>query len=58
LNKEIASKRTPEEIRAMITDPEAVSKVFGYKRNAMPKFKLNEHQLKAITDFILSYKGK
>jgi mono/diheme cytochrome c family protein len=54
----IASKRTPEEIRAMISNPNSVSKVFGYKRNAMPRFKLNEYQLKAITDFILSYKGK
>jgi len=55
---EIASKRTPEEIRAMITDPESVSKVFGYKRNAMPKFHLNEYQLKAITDYILKFKDK
>jgi len=54
---EIASKRTVEEIRAMITDPKSVSKVFGYKRNAMPAFTLNEEELKAITDYILSYKG-
>ena len=56
--KEIASKRTPEEIMAMITDPKDVSKTFGYKRNAMPKFDLNYYQLKAITDYILSFKGK
>ena len=50
--KEIAQKRTPQEINAMITDPASVSKVFGYKRNAMPKFELNENQLKSIVDYI------
>jgi mono/diheme cytochrome c family protein len=52
----IASKRTAEEIRAMITDPEAVSKVLGYKRNAMPALKLTPEELKAITAYILSFK--
>jgi len=54
--EEIASKRSVEEIRAMITDPASVSKALGYKRNAMPPFKLSEEELKAITDYILSYK--
>jgi mono/diheme cytochrome c family protein len=54
----IASKRTAEEIRAMITDPEAVSKVLGYKRNAMPALKLTPEELKAITDYILSFKDE
>ena len=54
---EIASKRNADEIRAMITDPAAVSKAFGYKRNAMPAFTLNEEELKAITDYILSFKS-
>ncbi len=53
----IAQKRSAEEIQAMITDPEAVSKVFGYKRNAMPAFKLNQEELDAITRYILSYKN-
>ena len=53
---EIASKRSAEEIMGMITDPESVSKVFGYKRNAMPPFKLKQEELKAITKYILSYK--
>jgi len=53
---EISSKRTAEEIRAMITDPEAVSKVLGYKRNAMPALKLTPEELKAITAYILSFK--
>ena len=52
----IASKRKESEIRAMITDPKSVSKVFGYKRNAMPAFKLKEDELQAITKYILSYK--
>ena len=55
---QIAQKRTAEEIRAMITDPERVSRVFGYKRNAMPSFKLSEEELEAITRYILSYKPK
>ena len=54
--EEIASKRSSDEIRAMITDPKAVSKAFGYKRNAMPPFKLSEENLTAITKYILSYK--
>jgi len=53
---EIASKRTAEEIHAMITDPASVSKVLGYKRNAMPAFTLTAEELKAITAYILSYK--
>jgi len=52
----IASKRTAQEIEAMITDPEGVSKVFGYKRNAMPTLKLKAEELKAITAYILSFK--
>lgn len=54
--EEIASKRNVQEIKAMITDPKSVSKVFGYKRNAMPKFKLSDENLSAITEYILSYK--
>ena len=55
---EIASKRSASEIRAMIADPQNVSKVFGYKRNAMPSFNLSEQELKEITEYILSFKPK
>jgi len=55
---EIASKRSAEEIQGMITDPDAVSQVFGYKRNAMPPFKLSKEEMDAITSYILSYKPK
>ena len=56
--EEIASKRSADEIRAMITDPVSVSKVFGYKRNAMPAFPdLKPEELKAITAYILSFKS-
>ena len=41
----------------MITDPASVSKLFGYKRNAMPAFKLTPKELKAITAYILSFKS-
>lgn len=40
----------------MITDPKAVSKVFGYKRNAMPKIEMKTEEMEAITKYILSYK--
>ncbi|AKF25608.1 cytochrome C [Sulfurovum lithotrophicum] len=55
---EIASKRTAEEIQGMIADPASVSKLFGYKRNAMPAFTLKPEELKAITSYILSFKPK
>ena len=55
---EIASKRSKDEIRAMITDPKSVSKAFGYKRNAMPPFQLKEEELEAIANYILSFKAK
>ena len=54
--EEIASKRSAEEIKAMITDPASVSKIFGYKRNAMPSFQLSDDNLTVITEYILSYK--
>jgi len=54
--EEIASKRSVDEIKAMITSPKDVSKVFGYSRNAMPSFKLSDNNLTAITNYILSYK--
>jgi mono/diheme cytochrome c family protein len=54
--EEIASKRNADEIKAMIVDPASVSKVFGYKRNAMPSFQLSDDNLTAITKYILSYK--
>ena len=53
---QIASQRSADEIRAMITDPAAVSKVLGYKRNAMPAFTLSEEELKLITVYVLSFK--
>ena len=56
--EEIATNRNADEIRAMIIKPETVSKVFGYRRNAMPSFNLDEANLTAITTYILSYKSK
>ena len=56
--EEISSKRSADEIRAMITDPASVSKAFGYKRNAMPAFPdMKPEELKAITAYILSFKS-
>ncbi len=55
---EIASKRTFEEIKAYIIQPEAMYKSFGYKRSAMTQLKLNDKEIKAVSGYILSYKGK
>ena len=55
--EEIARKRNSDEIRAMISDPVSVSKVFGYSRNAMPPFKLTKDELDSITRYILSFKS-
>ena len=55
---EIASKRTKEEIMAYIISPKSMYKAFGYKRTAMTQFHLNNAELDAISNYILSYKGK
>ena len=55
---EIASKRSADEIRAMIADPKAVSKLFGYKRNAMPRIEMKAEEIESITQYILSFKEK
>ena len=48
----IAGRLTDDEIKAQIADPKEVSKLLGYKSNAMPAFKLNKEELRALTVFI------
>ncbi len=55
---EIADKRTKEEIQAYIIEPKAMYKDFGYKRTVMTQLKLNDKEINALSDYILSYKGK
>jgi len=55
---EIADKRTKEEIQAYIIEPKAMYKQFGYKRTVMTQLKLNDEEINALADYILSYKGK
>jgi len=55
---EIASKRTKDEIEAYIISPKSMYKAFGYKRTVMTQFHLNDNEREAITNYILSYKGK
>ncbi len=55
---EIANKRTKEEIQAYIIAPQGMYEAFGYKRTVMTKLKLNDKELNAISDYVLSYKGK
>ena len=55
---EIANKRTKEEIKAYIIEPKAMYKAFGYKRTVMTQLKLNDKEIEALSEYILSYKGK
>ncbi|MCF6340822.1 MAG: cytochrome c [Sulfurimonas sp.] len=55
---EIASKRTYKEIQAYIITPDSMYESFGYKRTVMTKLKLNAKELDAISNYVLSYKGK
>ena len=55
---EIAKKRSRDEMIAQILDPKNTYKHLGYKRNAMPTFKLSPKELKSITDYIISFKDK
>jgi len=55
---EIASKRTKDEIEAYIISPKSMYKAFGYKRTVMTQFHLSKDEREAITNYILSYKGK
>lgn len=56
--KEIAAKRTYDEINAYIIAPEGMYEAFGYKRTAMTKFNLSEQERDAVAKYILSYKAK
>ena len=55
---EIANKRTKEEIEAYIIEPKAMYKAFGYKRTVMTQLKLKTQEIDALSEYILSYKGK
>ncbi len=56
--REIANKRTPDQIIAQILDPQNTYRYLGYKRNAMPAFKLSPYELKSIVEYIMSFKDK
>ena len=58
--KEIASKRTKEQIISHIMAPKGDYKALGYSRSVMPNFSntLSNEELEAITNYILSFKGK
>ena len=54
----IAAKRNKSEIMAYIISPKSMYKKFGYKRSVMTQLELSNDELDAISDYILSYKGK
>lgn len=57
--RSIADKRDRAVIMAQIADPEHTYRNLGYKRNSMPSFSdLNESELKAVTDYIMSFKDR
>ena len=55
---QIAAKRSKKEIQAYIASPKSMYKSFGYKRTVMTQLHLNASELDAISDYIVSYKGK
>jgi mono/diheme cytochrome c family protein len=55
---EIAKKRTKAEIMAYISSPKTMYKEFGYKRTVMTQLHLTPEELDAISDYVLSFKGK
>jgi mono/diheme cytochrome c family protein len=48
----IATHLNDAGIKAQVVDPDRVSKLLGYKYNAMPEFKLTKEELKALIAFI------
>ena len=56
--KEIASKRTLDEIKAYIVAPEGMYEAFGYKRTVMTKLELSEDERNAVAKYVLAYEGK
>jgi len=55
---QIANTRTKAEIEAYIASPKSMYEAFGYKRTVMTQLHLNAQELEAISDYILSFKGK
>ncbi|MRJ02932.1 MAG: cytochrome C [Epsilonproteobacteria bacterium] len=55
---QIAAQRKEDEIIAQILDPDHTYRHLGYRRNAMPPFKLSPRELKSIVDYIYSWRGK
>ncbi len=49
---QIAKKRREDEMIVQILDPEHTYKLLGYKRNAMPAFKLSLRELQSIIAYI------
>ena len=56
--REIANKRTQDEIEAYIIEPKAMYKAFGYKRTVMTQLKLNQDEIRVVSQYILTFKGK
>ena len=52
----IANHRNKSQILSQIANPEIMYKNLGYKRNAMPKIKLNQFELMAIISYIMDFK--
>ena len=55
---QIAAKRSKSQIIAYISSPKSMYKQFGYKRSVMTQLHLSPAELNAISNYILSYKGK
>ena len=54
--KQIAERRSREEIASQLLNPEETSKLLGYKKNTMPGIDLSREEIEAILAFIESLK--
>ncbi len=55
--KEVANKRTKEQIILHINNPKESFQSLGYKRTVMPSFDLTAQEYEAISEYILSFKS-
>jgi len=56
--RSIAQKREKSEIMAYVISPKSMYKKFGYKRSVMTQLHLSDDELDAVSNYVLSQKGK
>ncbi len=54
--REMARKRSPEQIQAYIADPRSSGPAFGYSRPTMPALGLSGDDIRAATAYVLAFR--